>query len=96
MYMYKEDLVVNNLQRLICHKSKANETLSNTWPKHVLPLWVRLYLRIMAWNLIWWWGFGSGALMSVEYSFIAIFPQVDSGPKWYYLSSFQRNDYQQI
>ena len=30
IYMYKQDLVLNNLQCLICHKTKPNETnLSN-------------------------------------------------------------------
>ena len=27
IYMYKEDLVLNNLQWLICHKSKPNQIL---------------------------------------------------------------------
>ena len=26
IYMYKEDLALNNLQRLICHKTKPNQT----------------------------------------------------------------------
>ena len=34
MYMYKEDLALNNQQRLICHKTKPNQInqvfLSNT------------------------------------------------------------------
>ena len=27
MYMYKKDLVLNNLQWLICHKNKLNQIL---------------------------------------------------------------------
>ena len=27
MYMYKEDLALNNLQWLICHKTQPNQTL---------------------------------------------------------------------
>ena len=26
IYMYKEDLALNNLQRLICHKAKSNQS----------------------------------------------------------------------
>ena len=26
IYMYKEDLALNNLQRLICHKTQQNKT----------------------------------------------------------------------
>ena len=28
MYMYKEDLALNNLQWLICHKTQPNQTIS--------------------------------------------------------------------
>ena len=27
IYMYKEDLALNNLQRLICHKTQPNQIL---------------------------------------------------------------------
>ena len=30
IYMYKEDLTLNNLQRLICHKTKPNKNLNLT------------------------------------------------------------------
>ena len=29
MYMYREDLALNNLQWLICHKTKRNQTKLN-------------------------------------------------------------------
>ena len=29
MYMYKEDFALNNLQWLICHKAKPNQTKPN-------------------------------------------------------------------
>ena len=29
IYMYKKDLVLNNLQWLICHKTKPNQTKPN-------------------------------------------------------------------
>ena len=28
LYIYKEDLALNNLQRLICYKTQPNQTLS--------------------------------------------------------------------
>ena len=31
MYIYKEDLALNNQQWLICYKSKANQTKSNSY-----------------------------------------------------------------
>ena len=32
MYMYKQDLVLINLQGLICHKTKPNQTKPNPYP----------------------------------------------------------------
>ena len=29
MYMYKEDLALNNLQWLICHKTEPNQAINN-------------------------------------------------------------------
>ena len=34
--MYKEDLALNNLQWLICHKTKANQTKSYIFNIYVL------------------------------------------------------------
>ena len=31
MYMYKEDLALNNLQWLICHKTKPNLDITNNF-----------------------------------------------------------------
>ena len=35
MYMYKEDLALNNLQWLICHKTKPNPIKSYIFNIHV-------------------------------------------------------------
>ena len=29
IYVYKQDLVLNNLQRLVCHKTKSDQTKPN-------------------------------------------------------------------
>ena len=39
LYMYKQDLALNNPQGLICYKTQA---------KHKLPIWIRVDLGVMA------------------------------------------------
>ncbi len=44
--MYKEDLALHNLQRLICHKTQPNQTKSNP-----------LYTNILNIHDLVWFGF---------------------------------------
>ena len=37
IYMYKEDLVLNNLQCLICHKTKPNNVIVCEFDSHLVP-----------------------------------------------------------
>ena len=41
IYIYKKDLAINNLQLLICHKTKPNQTK----PNQILTLSFSLYSR---------------------------------------------------
>ena len=77
------DLALNNLQRLICHKTQMNN-------QYRLPCWLGLeYTNSlqrgtppsktgdlgMTLNCIWWWGSSSVVLLSVEHLFIGIIPR---------------------
>ena len=42
IYMYKEDLALNNLQWLICHKSKAKQTKPNYVNLQEIIVWCGL------------------------------------------------------
>ena len=50
-YMYKEDLVLNNLQGLICHKTKSNLTYLNIVP--VVPMNLRWPLTTVIYILLY-------------------------------------------
>ena len=45
VYMYKMDLVLNNLQWLMCHKTKSNQTKPNTsvCSTQIPPAWMRFW-----------------------------------------------------
>ena len=45
--MYKEDMALNNLQWLICHKTKPNQTK----PNHIYLIY--MYKEDLAFNLQW-------------------------------------------
>ena len=48
VYMYKEDLTLNNLPWLVCHKIKSNQIqLYMIWPraKKLKKLWKKMYIR---------------------------------------------------
>ena len=40
MYIYKQNLALNSLQWLICHKTQPNISKLLMEPYQVLPLWV--------------------------------------------------------
>ena len=45
IYMYKEDLVLNNLQVLICHKTQPNHSSKensqmHTFPQTISAMWI--------------------------------------------------------
>ena len=35
IYMYKEDLALNNLQWFLYHKTQSNQTFLKAWPGHI-------------------------------------------------------------
>ena len=51
--MYKEDLALNNLQRVICHKTKPNQTKPiQTKPNHIYLIY--MYKEDLALNNLQW------------------------------------------
>ena len=43
--MYKQDLALNNQQRLLCHKIKANQTNHTSIKSIVIPYFLSRFLR---------------------------------------------------
>ena len=44
VYMYKNGFGINNLQLLICHKTKPKQILRNGYRSQNSPVWMRLFV----------------------------------------------------
>ena len=55
IYLYKEDLVLNNLQLLICHETQPNQILYfNIYVNPTQPNHIYLYIEDLALNNLQW------------------------------------------
>ena len=54
VYMYQRDLALNNLQWLICHKTKPNQTWLFKNVIYKMCLWI-IYILYICINRIWHW-----------------------------------------
>ena len=68
MYMYKKDLALNNLQWLICHKTKPNPTKAIQWLFHQLKLFVNSSFDVVwSCNTIFLWNLSKRMLSENVY-----------------------------
>ena len=50
--MYKEDLALNNIQWLICHKTQPNQIIFDIQPNHIYLIY--MYKQYLALNNLQW------------------------------------------